>query len=130
MGWGSSERGGGRRPKTRSIVTDGVVTGVSYKWFASVAGLPNLYSVIDGWCTLKVENNFYTENTFYKKQAVPPRFYNKIIFFHCLFNVSLGSTNRKVRFFCCCKLKIIFNCYNNIIILYYYIILYIYNCII
>ena len=23
------------------------VTGVSYKWYASVAGLPNLYSVID-----------------------------------------------------------------------------------
>ena len=24
------------------------ITGVSYKWYASVAGLPNLYSVIDG----------------------------------------------------------------------------------
>ena len=43
---------------------------VSYKWYASVAGLQNLYSVIDGWCTLKVENNCYTENTFYMKQAV------------------------------------------------------------
>ena len=36
-----------------------VLTGDSYKWYASVAGLPNLYSVID-------------ENTFYMKQAVPP----------------------------------------------------------
>ena len=35
-----------------------------------MAGLPNLYSVIDGKCTLKVENNCYTENTFYMKQAV------------------------------------------------------------
>ena len=24
------------------------ITGVSYKWYPSVAGLPNLYSVIDG----------------------------------------------------------------------------------
>ena len=47
-----------------------MVTGVSYKWYASVAGLPNLYSVIDGLCTLKVENNCYTENTSYVKQAV------------------------------------------------------------
>ena len=46
------------------------VTGVSYKWYASVAGLPYLYSVIDGLCTLKVENKCYTENTFYMKQAV------------------------------------------------------------
>ena len=27
-----------------------------------MAGLPNLYSVIDGLCTLKVENISYTEN--------------------------------------------------------------------
>ena len=47
-----------------------IVTGVSYKWHPSVAGLPNLYSVIGGYCTLKVENNYYTENTFYMKQAV------------------------------------------------------------
>ena len=47
-----------------------LVTGVSYKWYPSVAGLPNLFSVIDGQCTLKVENKFYTENTFYMKQAV------------------------------------------------------------
>ena len=53
VGWGSCEGGGGRGPKTRSIVTGG---------------------------------------------GVPPRYYSKIIFFHCLFNVSLGSTNRKVRF--------------------------------
>ena len=26
----------------------GNITGVSYKWYASVAGIPNLYSVIDG----------------------------------------------------------------------------------
>ena len=26
--------------------------------------------MIDGKCTLKVENNCYTENTFYMKQAV------------------------------------------------------------
>ena len=45
-----------------------LLTGVSYKWYPSVAGLPNLY--LDGWCKLKVENNCYTENTFYKKQAV------------------------------------------------------------
>ena len=25
-----------------------IITGVSYKWFASVAGLPNFYLVIDG----------------------------------------------------------------------------------
>ena len=25
-----------------------MLTGVSYKWFPSVVGLPNLYSVIDG----------------------------------------------------------------------------------
>ena len=25
-----------------------IITGVSYRWYASVAGLPNLYSVIDG----------------------------------------------------------------------------------
>ena len=25
-----------------------IITGVSYKWYASVVGLPNLYSVIDG----------------------------------------------------------------------------------
>ena len=42
------------------------ITGVSYKRYASVAGLPNLYSVIDGECTLKVENNCYTENTLYE----------------------------------------------------------------
>ena len=30
-----------------------------------MAGLPNLYSVIDGYCTLKVESNCYTERTFY-----------------------------------------------------------------
>ena len=46
------------------------VTHVSYKRFPSVAGLLNLYLVIDGKCTLKVENNCYTENTFYMKQAV------------------------------------------------------------
>ena len=46
------------------------LTGVSYKWFPSVAGLQNLYSVIDGKCTLKVENTCNTENTFYMKQAV------------------------------------------------------------
>ena len=45
-----------------------LITVVSYKWY-SVAGLPNLYSVIDGWCTLKVENNCYTENSFYMKQV-------------------------------------------------------------
>ena len=56
-----------RQCRDRSSVQ---VTGVSYKWYASVAGLPNLYSVIDGLCTLKVENNCYTENTFYMKQAV------------------------------------------------------------
>ena len=47
-----------------------MLMGVSYKWYPSVADLPNLYSVIDGLCTLKVENNCYTENTFYMKQAV------------------------------------------------------------
>ena len=46
------------------------LTGVSYKWYPSVGGLPNLYSVIDGSCTLKVENNCYTENTFDMKQAL------------------------------------------------------------
>ena len=46
------------------------IRGVSYKWYASVAGQPNLYLVIDGWCTLKVEHNCDTENTFYMKQAV------------------------------------------------------------
>ena len=53
-----------------SANNSGKITGVSYKWYASVAGLLNLYSVIDGQCTLKVENNCYTENTFYMKQAV------------------------------------------------------------
>ena len=52
------------------IYVHNYITGVSYKRFPSVAGLPNLYSVIDGKCTLKVENNCYTENTFYMKQAV------------------------------------------------------------
>ena len=47
-----------------------LITRVSYKWFPSVAGLPNLYLVIDWYGTLKVENNCYTENTFYMKQAV------------------------------------------------------------
>ena len=53
------------------------LTGVSYKWYASAAGLPNLYSVIDGSCTLKVENNCNTENTLYMKQAVIPGGYAK-----------------------------------------------------
>ena len=34
-----------------------------------MASLSNLYSVIDGLCALKVDNNCYTENTFYIKQA-------------------------------------------------------------
>ena len=43
------------------------LTGVSYKWFPSVAGLPNLYCSdrwSDGYCKLNIENISYTENTF------------------------------------------------------------------
>ena len=34
--------------KEKKIKGPALLTGVSYKWYASVAGLPNLYSVIDG----------------------------------------------------------------------------------
>ena len=51
---------------------------VSSEWFPSVAGLSNLYSVIDEQCTLKEENKCYAERTLYMTQAVPYDY----VFFH------------------------------------------------
>ena len=46
------------------------VTGVSYKWYASVRGGSTKFALSDRWIVYtKVEDNCYTENTFYMKQA-------------------------------------------------------------